>query len=348
MSDGKIPPSNRARSTRTAGSGKQVLNEQWELVECVGQGKTGFVYKGVDLSTGKPIGVKIIRPELVQGQAALERLQKEVETISNLSHSNLGQIYGYGGESDGAPYLIMEFVEGPSLTSIIKSEGKLHHQRALDIFIQICSGLACVHTSGIMHRDLRPSSVIVQRRESGQERIAIVDFGFAKSDPTYDVRSEIYSLGSLMYEALTGIPPAKEPMPVRARNTNVPEEIDNIIMKCLSPEPMLRYHSASALRQDLDSVKHGALESIRAKSARSNAPAADKNSLRNIEGDQQKRAMLVGSMLAAFVMIAALIAGCAWFFTRPAAAPTETQTTAPKQVAPQATGADESSAEESR
>ena len=78
MSDGKIPPSSRARSTRTAGSGKQVLNEQWELVECVGQGKTGFVYKGVDLSTGKPIGVKIIRPELVQGQAALERPQKEV------------------------------------------------------------------------------------------------------------------------------------------------------------------------------------------------------------------------------------------------------------------------------
>lgn len=338
---------------------KHVLNNRYELVECVGKGAMGFVYRGIDLTNGDVVALKIMRPELAQNELAVKRLMREVAVVSSLSNSHLGQVHGYGQEKDGAPYLVMEFVEGQNLAEIIQAEGKLKMARALDIFIQICSGLMCAHTNGIIHRDLKPSNVIIQSKQSGQERAAIVDFGFARllsdaaetvrltqqgeafGSPAYmspeqclgeelDVRSDIYSLGCLMYETLTGTPPlvgenvlstvAKQvretPMPMRSHNPTLPEAIDDLVMKCLSKEPVLRYQKASDLRIDLEKIKSGDYVNVSAKRpnvAAKSEKSQESKALRSTEDGYRKFASLAGIVLLAAVIVGGITGGVVWF-----------------------------------
>lgn len=253
----------------------------------------------------------------------------------------------------------MEFVEGQNLAEIIQAEGKLKMARALDIFIQICSGLMCAHTNGIIHRDLKPSNVIIQSKQSGQDRAAIVDFGFARllsdaaetvrltqqgeafGSPAYmspeqclgeelDVRSDIYSLGCLMYETLTGMPPlvgenvlstvAKQvretPIPMRSHNPTLPEAIDDLVMKCLSKEPVLRYQKASDLRIDLEKIKSGDYVNVSVKRpnvAAKSEKSQESKSLRSTEDGYRKFASLAGIVLLAAVLIGGITGGVVWF-----------------------------------
>ncbi len=340
---------------------KQVLNNRYELIECVGSGAMGYVYKGIDLTNGELVALKIMRPELAQNELAVKRLMREVAVVSSLSNSNLGQVHGYGQEKDGAPYLVMEFVEGQNLSDVIKSEGRLKVARALEIFIQICSGLMCAHTNGIIHRDLKPSNVIIQTKQNGQDRVAIVDFGFARllrdatdtmrltqqgeafGSPAYmspeqclgeelDVRSDIYSVGCLMYETLTGNPPllgdnvlstvAKQvretPLSMRVHNPSISQEIDDLVLKCLNKEPVHRYQKAMDLRQDLERIKSGeyvvnAPARRAAKSAKANQPAADNKSLRSTEEGYRKFASLAAMVLIAAILLGGITGGVVWF-----------------------------------
>lgn len=338
---------------------KHVLNNRYELVECVGKGAMGFVYRGIDLTNGDVVALKIMRPELAQNELAVKRLMREVAVVSTLSNSHLGQVHGYGQEKDGAPYLVMEFVEGQNLAELIQAEGKLKMARALDIFIQICSGLMCAHTNGIIHRDLKPSNVIIQSKQSGHDRAAIVDFGFARllsdaaetvrltqqgeafGSPAYmspeqclgeelDVRSDIYSLGCLMYETLTGTPPlvgenvlstvAKQvretPIPMRSHNPALPEAIDDLVMKCLSKEPVLRYQKASDLRIDLEKIKSGDYVNVSVKRpnvAAKSEKSQESKALRSTEDGYRKFASLAGIVLLAAVLVGGITGGVVWF-----------------------------------
>jgi len=340
--------------------GNQLLNDRYELVECVGRGAMGYVYKGLDVASGNYVALKLMRPELSKNELAVKRLMREVAIVSSLSHSNLGLVHGYGQEKDGLPYLVMDFVEGQNLAEVIKSEGRLKPSRALDLFIQICAGLDCAHLNGVIHRDIKPSNVIVQPKQNGQERAVIVDFGFARilrdatdtlkltqegeafGSPAYmspeqcmgealDPRSDIYSVGCSMYEALTGAPPlvgenvlatvAKQvrerPVSMRAHDPSIPEEIDEIVMKCLSKEPVLRYQKASDLRLDLDKVRHGEYVNAPArraqKHANTEAQVVDSQALRGTENIyKQKVAMLVGMVLLAAVLIGGMTGGIVW------------------------------------
>jgi serine/threonine-protein kinase len=254
----------------------------------------------------------------------------------------------------------MEFVEGPNLAEVIKSSGNLKVGHALEIFMQICSGLMCAHTNGIIHRDLKPSNVIVQHKQNGQDRAVIVDFGVARilrdatdtvrltqegeafGSPAYmspeqclgeelDVRSDVYSLGCLMYEALTGAPPlvgdnvlatvAKQvretPVSMRAHDSAISEDVDDLVLKCLSKEPLLRYQKASDLRIDLEKIKEGGYVNSSAKRGRKPAKgekqSGDSQSLRNTEDSYRKVASLVVVVLLAAVLVGGITGGVVWF-----------------------------------
>lgn len=391
--------SGQAAQSAAEPPGKHVLNNRYELVECVGKGAMGFVYKGIDLTSGELVALKIMRPELAENELAVKRLIREVAVVSSLSNSHLGQVHGYGQEKDGAPYLVMEFVEGRNLSQVIVEEGKLRVERALDLFIQICSGLMCAHTNGIIHRDLKPSNVIIQQKQTGQERAAIVDFGFARllsdaaetvrltqqgeafGSPAYmspeqclgeelDVRSDIYSFGCLMYEALTGTPPlvgenvlstvAKQvresPVSMRTHNAGIPESIDDLVLKCLSKEPVLRYQKAGDLRVDLEKIKTG--EYVCAKRPNLGVrteKVQDSKALRSTEDGYRKFASLAGIVLLTAVVVGGITGGVVWFVMQSSGAPKPSITqgappgqtpiapSAPysKSVAPPATESDE-------
>ncbi len=339
---------------------KQILNDRYELIDCVGRGAMGFVYKATDQTNGEIVALKIMRPELAQNELAVKRLMREVAVVSSLSNTHLGQVHGYGQEKSGAPYLVMEFVEGQNLAEVIKRGGTLKAERAIEIFTQICSGLMCAHANGIIHRDLKPSNVIVQHKQSGQDRAVIVDFGFARilrdatdtvrltqegeafGSPAYmspeqclgeelDVRSDIYSFGCLMYETLTGAPPlvgdnvlatvAKQvretPVSMRSHDPAITEDIDDIVLKCLSKEPVLRYQKTSDLRADLEKIAQGGYVLSSAKRARKQAKVEkqsnDSQSLRNTEDSYRKVASLVAVVLLVAVLVGGITGGVVWY-----------------------------------
>lgn len=338
---------------------KKTLNNRYELIECVGRGAMGYVYKGMDQETGKVVALKLMRPELSRNELAVKRLMREVAVVSSLKNSHLGEVHGYGQEKDGLPYLVMEFVEGENLASVLSREKKLKQNRALNIFIQLCSGLMCAHLNGIIHRDIKPSNVIIQTRNDGHERATIVDFGFAGllhegtnsvrltqdgeafGSPAYmspeqclgedlDVRSDIYSLGCLMYEVLTGVSPlvgenvlstvAKQvretPQSMRSHDSTIPPEMDELVLKCLQKEPLLRYQSASDLRIDLERIKNGEYVNAQRKGYKPvrSDKAGESKTLRGAEDGFSKTASLISIVLLAAVALGGLTGGAVWMF----------------------------------
>ncbi|CAN5739218.1 hypothetical protein BH10CYA1_BH10CYA1_34620 [soil metagenome] len=346
-----------ARPAEQKGAEKLILNQRYELLQRVGQGGIGFVYKGRDVTNGNIVALKIMRPELARNELATKRVMREVEVVSRLSNANLGNVYGYGQEQDGAPYLVMEFIEGRNMEDLLQAEGKLKIGRAMEIFTQICCGLIGAHSNGIIHRDLKPSNVIINQVESGQDHATIVDFGFARllreandslkltqegevfGSPAYmspeqclgeelDVRSDIYSFGCLMYETLTGVAPllgenvlatvAKQirstPSSMHSRDAAIPEDLDAIVLKCLSKEPLHRYQSVTDLRQDLEKVKRGGHIKATVKRAPSKDQNGERSSLRSTENAYGKMTSMVAIVLIAAIAIGIGTAGAFYIF----------------------------------
>ncbi len=307
----------------TTGNGGQILNERYELLERLGHGGVGVVYKAKDLVTNQLVAVKLMRKELAEYEPALLRFKREVETTCELNHPNLGKIHGYGCDRAGQPYLVMELVSGENLADVLSKNGnRLEQKRALNLFIQICEGLAVAHGRSIIHRDLKPRNIIVYMDRHGHESAKIVDFGFARVDrdgsdslsmtqsgevfgsPLYmspehclgqklDVRSDIYSLGCLMYETLAGCPPLagdnilatvakqvkEEPQLLQKFDKSISKSLEGIVLKCLAKEPLMRYQSVCHLLDDLNKVKHGRLTSapaVKRTAKKENSPQLSK------------------------------------------------------------------------
>ena len=335
----------------------RILNERYQLGDPAGRGGVCLVYKAEDLATRQLVAIKLMRPEFAQNQQAVQRLMQEVETASQLIHNNLVRVHGYGQDRKGEPYLVMDFVAGKNLEELLtKSDGKLEPRRALDIFTQICEGLNCAHAHGVIHRDLKPSNIIISSEAGGRESVKIVDFGFAKlteegdasmrltqtgevfGSPFYmspehclgkelDQRSDIYSLGCLMYETLTGSPPlqgdnvlatvakqvTEEPTSMRTFHRSISESLDNVVLKCLAKEPVLRYQSVDDLLSDLNSVKSGKHVKALFKKAKQPSHAEHLKSLRIRQMPRLEGARLVGSLVITILIVAAI--GIAWLPT---------------------------------
>jgi len=275
------------------------LGDRYSVLSCLGKGGNAIVYKVHDLKLDKTFAVKVLNAELSENEAARQRFNKEIEAASNLTHANLVAIYDHGVTANHTPYLVMDCLEGQTLEEALKQEKHLPPARALNIFIQICEALVHMHMKGIVHRDLKPSNIFLIQLENELERVKIVDFGIAKIQPCLDGtqftqvsellgspaymsseqcmgehidhRTDIYSLGSIMYETLTGRNPYYSANPIKCiinhleneaelfdiefNHLKISRALEKVVLKCLNRDPAFRYQAVSLLLRDLEKVR---------------------------------------------------------------------------------------------
>lgn len=288
------------------------LGDRYEVIDVLGSGGMGTVYKVKDKALDKEFAVKVLNESLVQDKLSVKRFEQEAHAASNLTHANLAAVYEYGVSKAGAPFLVMDYLGGNTLEQLLKQEGYLDVSRALDLFIQTAEAVAHAHLKGVIHRDIKPSNIIVEQGENKIEHVKVLDFGIAKvlpseqqaqnaltqtgdifGTPLYmspeqcqgnmqDVRSDIYALGCVMYEALTGLTPfaAENPIKIILRHVNgdvkpmseinrgagVPADLESIVMRCLELDPAHRYQTANDLLYDLRRARDGKrVKSVRRK-----------------------------------------------------------------------------------
>lgn len=271
-------------------AGETLLNGRYALVAQQGSGGMSVIYKAIDRALGRTVAVKILRPSLTQDPAFLDKFRMEARSVANLSHPNIVTIHDVG--SDGPThYIVMEMVEGTDLKKIIKSQGALPLDRALNLGIQICDGIGYAHRSGLVHADVKPQNVLV----TPEDMVKVTDFGIAQAlsdtqprqkqdvvwgSPHYfspeqargeppDPAADVYAIGIVLFEMLSGELPyaganqqdlalahIRERVPmVTERNPLVPESLAKIVFKAMSKEPQGRYREADQLGQVLRTIK---------------------------------------------------------------------------------------------
>lgn len=221
------------------------LGARYDVLDFVGSGGMGTVWKVYDKELKETFAIKVLKPELLADDVSLKRFQQEARLATDLTHANIAAIFGPGEDTKGRPYIIMRYVEGESLAQTLYMEGALEPERALDIFWQVYAALKHSHMKGIIHRDVKPSNIILTRTESGGDLVQLVDFGISKSiheevsktqaltkavdvfgSPRYmspeqflgkevGPESDLYSLGCVLYEMLAGSPPFTDENPVK-------------------------------------------------------------------------------------------------------------------------------------
>jgi serine/threonine protein kinase len=211
------------------------IDKRYFIDALIAQGGMGAVYRATHTALNKKVAIKILWPYFSSNASAEERFHQEAKAASRLTHPGLVLVHDYGLTECGAPYLVMQFAEGESLAAVLEREGRLDVARMLEIFVQICEALSYAHANQVIHRDVKPGNIIIDRC-TGTEKIQIVDFGIAKllsvseqdpavtlsgeiiGSPYYmspeqcmgdevDHRTDIYSVACVMYETLTGEPP---------------------------------------------------------------------------------------------------------------------------------------------
>lgn len=270
------------------------------MLSLLGGGGAGLVYKARHSLMKKIVAVKVLFPHMVLKQDIVRRFKQEAQAASRLSHANIVCVHDYGISEKGQPYLVMDYLSGMSLADLLADAGTLEFDRAMRIFLQACDALIHAHAKGVVHRDLKPSNFMLVV-EDGSEQLKLVDFGLAKAFPedgqaqtkltktgqvfgtpeymspeqcrglSVDNRSDIYSMGCLIYETLSGrspfscddpietvyahlsddpplLPPAKVPDQFRNR-------LEVIIWRCMAKDPKDRYQTVEQLKEDLVAVQ---------------------------------------------------------------------------------------------
>jgi len=263
-----------------------VLAERYEILQILGEGGMGAVYKAKDLELNRMVALKVIRPDLAGNPAIIDRFKQELLLAHQVTHKNVIRIYDLG-EAAGMKFITMEYIDGEDLRSLIRERKKLPRQEAVEIIQQVCRALDAAHSVGIIHRDLKPQNVM--RDHSG--RILVMDFGLARTlegdgmtqtgalvgtmeymspeqalAKDLDQRSDLFTVGLILYELLTGEMPFKADsalaslirrtqervVPVSDHDKEIPSALSNIVTKCLERDPNLRYQNAGELLADLE------------------------------------------------------------------------------------------------
>ena len=263
----------------------QKINDRYQIIRSIGEGGMANVYLAYDTILDRNVAVKVLRGDLAGDEKFVRRFQREAISASSLSHPNIVEMYDVG-EDDGKYFIVMEYLEGVTLKSLIKKRKKLTLAEVIDIMLQLTSGIACAHESYIIHRDIKPQNILML--DNGL--VKITDFGIAmalnNSELTQTnsvmgsvhylppeqangsgatVKSDIYSLGILMFEALTGQLPFKgenaveiaikqmrDPIPsVCEMNPEIPQSIENIILKATAKNPKNRYDNVMEMHDDI-------------------------------------------------------------------------------------------------
>jgi eukaryotic-like serine/threonine-protein kinase len=271
-----------------------IIAERYHVLKKLGEGGMGQVYLAEHVKMGRKSAVKVMNPGMVQNVDAISRFNREAANASRINHPNVAGIYDFGETSEGLIYLAMEFVEGQPLTDIIKQHGALPPMRASEIARQTAEGLSVAHDMGIVHRDLKPDNIMVAKGRAGADLVKVVDFGIAKAaasdeqkvtktgmvvgTPEYmspeqlsgdplDSRSDIYALGLVTFNMLTGKLPfpgesmqetmimrlTDDPHPLSAMKPDVawPADLQLVMDKALARDANRRYRNASEYAHDL-------------------------------------------------------------------------------------------------
>ncbi len=264
----------------------QKINDRYQIIKSIGEGGMANVYLAYDTILDRNVAVKVLRGDLAQDEKFVRRFQREALSASSLTHPNIVEVYDVG-EDNGSYYIVMEYIEGKHLKELLKKRGKLTLPEVIDIMMQICDGMAVAHDSYIIHRDIKPQNIMIL--DSGL--VKITDFGIAMalnstqltqtnsvmgsvhylppeqaSGKGSTIQSDIYSMGILMFELLTGSLPfkgdnaveialkqLKEPIPdLKSIIPDIPNSIVNIIRRATAKNPKNRYNDA---REMLDDIK---------------------------------------------------------------------------------------------
>ncbi len=263
----------------------QKINDRYEIVKSIGEGGMANVYLANDKILDRKVAIKVLRGDLSADEKFVRRFQREALSVSNLSHPNIVEVYDVG-EEDGQYYIVMEYIEGKTLKQLLNKRESLTLTEVIDIMTQLTDGIAHAHESYIIHRDIKPQNIMIE--DDG--KIKITDFGIAMalnatqitqtnsvmgsvhylppeqaSGKGATIKGDIYSLGILMYELLTGTVPfkgdnaveialkhMKDKIPsVRKQNPAIPQSVENIILKAAAKNPRNRYETAREMHEDL-------------------------------------------------------------------------------------------------
>jgi serine/threonine protein kinase/tetratricopeptide (TPR) repeat protein len=263
-----------------------LLGARYQVLRILGQGGMGAVYQARDQELDRIIALKVIRPELASNPDILARFKQELILSRNITHKNVVRIFDLG-EAEGTKFITMEFVEGEDLRSVLRREGKFSAKEAVTVVQQICRALDAAHSEGVIHRDLKPQNVM----RDPQGRVVVMDFGLARSlesegmtqtgalvgtleymspeqalGASLDQRSDLFAVGLIFYELLTGKAPYKadtaiaslmmrtheRAIPASDVDASVPVSLSTIVSRCLERDPKDRYQSAAELLKELD------------------------------------------------------------------------------------------------
>jgi len=296
----EAPAEDTAVSDRLIGT---TIDRHYEIMQRLGSGGMSIVYLAKDIRLKKIVALKMMLPHLVANPMSLQRFQQEAEAASNLSHVNVVGVHNFGVTKGNQPYLVMDYCHGTSLANMVSAQGRMELDRAVPIFVQIAGALAHAHEKGVIHRDLKPSNILLTDSGDQHDIVKIVDFGIAKilpqegreaaaltqtgevfGSPLYmspeqcrgeklDARSDVYSMGCLMYETLVGTPPLNganmleilfkhiNEMPATLSQATAgvqfPPGIEKIVFRSLAKEPSERFQSMAALREELIRFQRG-------------------------------------------------------------------------------------------
>jgi eukaryotic-like serine/threonine-protein kinase len=231
------------------------FSPKYKVLEIVGQGGIGTVYKAIDLSNQNVVAIKVLNDELAKDQNILKRFEQEALTVQALNHPNIIAIKEFTRTQDGIPYIVMNYAEGQSLAQLIKRRGCLSISDVASITTQIIQAMNHAHENGIIHRDLKPNNIIVDEKDNGFN-VKVVDFGIAKaiannlSDESLTGRNPFHSKNPV--EAMVKQVEAEaEPFEIEFSFLRIPARLEKIILKCLQKNPNKRYQSILDMDKDL-------------------------------------------------------------------------------------------------
>ncbi len=264
-----------------------VLGGRYELGPRIGSGGMADVFRGTDVRLGRDVAVKVLRADLARDPSFQARFRREAQAAASLNASTIVPVFDTGTDDADVPYIVMEFVDGRTLREVLTEEGRLLPQRALEVTADVCAALEAAHAAGIVHRDIKPGNVMLNRAGD----VKVMDFGIARAAADssamtqtaavigtaaylspeqargehVDSRSDLYSTGCLLYELITGAPPftgdspvavayqhvREDPTPPSAYDETLSPEVDAVVLKAMAKNPANRYQSAGEMREDL-------------------------------------------------------------------------------------------------
>ncbi len=347
------------------------LQERYRVIRRIGEGGMGLVYEGEHTIIEKRVAIKVLRDDFSSKPDVVQRFRQEAKSATRIGHENIVDISDFGETPSGASYFIMEYLEGSDLADVLETEVTLSSERVVEISLQCCAALGAAHDKGIVHRDMKPENIFMQRRSDGTDFVKIVDFGIAKmseveSDgapgrkltktgmifgtPEYmspeqasgkelDHRVDIYAMGVILYELLTGSVPFvgdsfmgvltqhmfDSPAPLHEKNPGLqtPAALEQVVYRAMAKEPDERFQTMAELAEALTAALEGrVIASAKTQlgfapndpSARSSAQAVTSQSRTLAEMDATARRKR-GVMMASFALLL-LLGGGAFAMSR--------------------------------